>query len=243
MVFNILEKSYRQQVLVRMVRGPGPPQPGPVLLPPAGERGRPGAAPAQGAHPQGWWWGQTGNARQQIKVRLTKALVMVTGLGRSLGVARPGCGEEAGPRAMVGLGQQGWWPGCSAATMEFRWGPWRSLSLTMGQRKVLGAPSEALNTARGAGSALGNWELPRWICMPQRPQINLPSVLFWDASLLLLFYFCVYMSDVQFEKEDFQLMIKHISMALSGACNSFQTHLWRVFISFSSHWDCQAILG
>lgn len=55
--------------------------------------------------------------------------------------------------------------------------------------------------------------------MPQYPQINFPSVLLQSASLhLLLFYFCAYISDVQFEKEDFLLMIKLISMVLSQAC-------------------------
>lgn len=54
--------------------------------------------------------------------------------------------------------------------------------------------------------------------MPQHPQINLASVLFCSASSLLFLYnFYVYTSDVQFEKENFLLMIKVISVVLSQA--------------------------
>lgn len=161
MLSKILEKSYRQKVLVRLPRGLGPPQPGAVPLLSAGELGRlgqPGAAPAQGCV-----LSSGDEARQGTRgsrSRWGSGLVMVTGPSHSLEVARPGHGEEAGPRSMVGLGQQGWWPGCDAATMEFRWGLGGASAWHWARRTGMGAPSKALGAAREAGGCPGQLRAP-----------------------------------------------------------------------------------
>lgn len=126
-------------------------------------------------------------------------------------IARPDHGEGS----VVSLGHQGWWPG---ATMELRWGLGGASAWHCARGKAMGVFSEDLGSTREGKGALGNWELPGWICMPQHPQINLASVLFCSASSLLFLYnFYVYTSDVQFEKENFLLMIKVISVVLSQA--------------------------
>lgn len=56
-------------------------------------------------------------------------------------------------------------------------------------------------------------------------------------------YFCVYLSDVQYEKEAFPWMTKRNSVVLSGECSCLRTSLWRVLILLSAWWNFQNILG
>lgn len=144
-----------------MPQGPGPPQSGPVPLPPAGEQGTPGAvggSSSPGARPLWWRWGQVGNVRLQIRVRVRPS-------DGNQAHSQPG-GRQARSR-WGGRPQDSGGPGATALVARPRRSchgvqvrPWRSLSLTLGQREGYGSPLRGPGSSQRGGGCPGQLKAP-----------------------------------------------------------------------------------